>query len=47
MGVSASKGELIIFFDCDQIVNPDFISQHVEFHLKHGETFYSLEPEKT
>jgi GT2 family glycosyltransferase len=37
MGVSASKGELIIFFDCDQIVNPDFISQHVEFHLKHGD----------
>ena len=35
LGVSKSKGEIIIFIGDDIIVRPDFITEHMRIHLRH------------
>ena len=32
-GIQKAKGDIIIFIDCDIEVKPNFISQHVKYHL--------------
>lgn len=34
-GIELSRGDLIIFLDCDQLTLPNFISEHVNFCKKH------------
>lgn len=35
-GIALAEGNLLVFLDCDQIVHPGFIGDHVEFCRKHG-----------
>ncbi len=35
-GIEVAEGDLMIFLDCDQILQPDFIRNHVEFHQSSG-----------
>jgi GT2 family glycosyltransferase len=37
LGVSKAKGNIIIFIGDDIIVKPDFLSEHLRFHLRHPE----------
>lgn len=42
IGVKRAVGEIIIFLDCDQIVNADFVRQHVMFHRKQASPIVQL-----
>lgn len=35
-GIGIAEGEIVVFLDCDQIVAPDFIANHVAFHREQG-----------
>jgi glycosyltransferase involved in cell wall biosynthesis len=38
IGISEAKGDIYVFIDCDILVGPDFIDNHIDFHKNNPNT---------